>query len=50
MAKKLDTDSLLVLASLTVILLGLTSYYFSLRNKARAMVREELQKLEIPTK
>ena len=33
--KKLDTNTLLIIASLAVILLGLVSYLFSINNPAR---------------
>ena len=32
---KLDTNTLLIIASLAVILLGLISYFFSINNPAR---------------
>ena len=34
---KLDTNALLIIASLAVILLGLVSYFFSINNPARVL-------------
>jgi len=49
--KKVDSNTFLVIASLAVVLLGLVSYFFSMRNPARkADLDQEIQKLSRPVK